>query len=200
MSGAVKPLAVLFLWLLSLQSSLGADTLAEIGARLAKTEITAGRFRQEKKIKVLKKPLVSAGIFIYHRSRGVVWQTLTPVPSMLLVNQTRLLTAQGEQALPPAFGRVFIAMFGGDLEAMQDGFEIAGTNGEAEWQLHLQPKDPLLQKIIAEMQLSGDTTLRQIHIKEANGNSTRITFDQISHPEALTPAQEADFERLSSPR
>jgi hypothetical protein len=196
----VKPLAILFLLWMPFKASLAADTLAEIGARLVKTEITEGRFRQEKKIKVLKKPLISTGTFIYHRSRGVIWQTLAPVPSMLLVNQSRLMTAQGEQALPPAFGRVFTAMFGGDLKAMQDGFEIAGTNGESEWQLQLKPKDPFLQKIIFEMRLAGERELRQIDIREANGNSTRIDFDQISHPEALTPAQEADFERLSSSR
>ncbi|WP_236994144.1 LolA family protein [Candidatus Methylomicrobium oryzae] len=191
-------MAILLLLLMPWRATLAADTLAEIGARLVKTELTEGRFRQEKNIKVLKKPLISTGTFIYHRSRGVIWQTLTPVPSMLLVNRTRLLTAQGEQALPPAFGRVFTAMFGGDLQSMQEGFEMAGTNGKNAWQLQLKPKDPVLQKIIAEVQLTGDKELRQIDIKEANGNSTRITFDHIAHPEILTPPQEADFERLSS--
>ncbi|WP_245619773.1 outer membrane lipoprotein carrier protein LolA [Methylomicrobium agile] len=194
----MKPLAILLLLLMPLRATLATDTLAEIGARLVKTELTAGRFRQEKNIKVLKKPLISTGTFIYHRSRGVIWQTLTPVPSMLLVNRTRLLTAQGEQILPPAFGRVFTAMFGGDLQSMQEGFELAGTNGKTAWRLQLKPKDPLLRKIIFEMQLAGDKELRQIDIKEANGNSTRITFDPIAHPESLTSTQEADFERLSS--
>jgi hypothetical protein len=64
----------------------------------------------------------------------------------------------------------------------------------------LKPKDALLQKIIVDMQLTGGKELQRIDIKEANGNFTRITFDRITHPETLTPAQEADFERLSSPR
>jgi hypothetical protein len=196
----VKPLAILLLLCMPFKMGLAADTLADIGARLVKTAITEGRFRQEKKIKVLKKPLVSTGTFVYHRSRGVIWHTLTPVPSMLLVNQTRLMTAQGEQALPPAFGRVFTAMFGGDLQAMRAGFEITATNAESAWQLQLIPKDALLRKIIAEMRLSGDKELSQIDIDETNGNFTRLTFDHLTHPEALAPAQEADFERLSPSR
>lgn len=193
-------LLAIFLLLIPWRPGLAADPLADVGAWLVKTEITEGRFRQEKTIKVLKKPLISTGTFIYHRSRGVIWQTLTPVSSVLLVNQTRLLTAQGEQTLPPAFGRVFTAMFGGDLQAMKEGFDISGTNDKTAWKLQLKPKDALLQKIIVDMQLTGGRELQRIDIKEANGNFTRITFDQIAHPETLTPAQEADFERISSPR
>jgi outer membrane lipoprotein-sorting protein len=193
-------LLAIFLLLIPLRAGLAADLLADVEARLVKTEITEGRFRQEKNIKVLKKPLISTGTFIYHRSRGVIWQTLTPVSSVLLVNQARLMTAQGEQTLPPAFGRVFTAMFGGDLQAMKEGFDISGTNDKTAWKLQLKPKDALLQKIIVDMQLTGGKELQRIDIKEANGNFTRITFDQITHPETLTPAQEADFERLSSPR
>jgi outer membrane lipoprotein-sorting protein len=193
-------LLAIFILMIPLRTGLAADPLADIGARLVKTEITEGRFRQEKNLKVLKKPLISTGTFIYHRSRGVIWQTLTPVPSVLLVNQTRLMTAQGEQALPPAFGRVFTAMFGGDVQAMKEGFDISGTNDKTAWKLQLKPKDALLQKIIVDMQLTGGKELQRIDIKEANGNFTRITFDQITHPETLTPAQEADFERLSSAR
>jgi hypothetical protein len=193
-------LLAIFLLLIPLRAGMAADLLADVGARLVKTEITEGRFRQEKNIKVLKKPLISTGTFIYHRSRGVIWQTLTPVSSVLLVNQARLMTAQGEQTLPPAFGRVFTAMFGGDLQAMKEGFDISGTNDKTAWKLQLKPKDALLKKIIVDMQLTGGKELQRIDIKEANGNFTRITFGQITHPEALTPAQEADFERLSSPR
>lgn len=193
-------LLAIFLLLIPLRTGQAADPLAGIGTRIVKTEITEGRFRQEKNLKVLKKPLISTGAFIYHRSRGVIWQTLTPVSSVLLVNQTRLLTAHDEQALPPAFGRVFTAMFGGDVQAMKEGFDISGTNDKTAWKLQLKPKDALLQKIIVDMQLTGGKELQRIDIKEANGNFTRITFDRITHPETLTPAQEADFERLSSPR
>lgn len=171
--------------------------LTEIAARLAKTPIAQGDFHQHKQLKILHKPLVSKGTFTYDQSKGVIWKTLTPVVSLLLVNESKLLTGQGEQAVPAAFGKVFKAMLGGDLAALTDGFNIAGTDRKTSWQLELSPKDEMLKKIISTMLLSGDTELRWLEIREAAGNVTRITFDGITHPAQLTEEQEADFERLS---
>lgn len=171
--------------------------LTEIAARLVKTPIAQGDFHQQKHLKVLHKPLISTGTFTYDQSKGVIWKTLTPVVSLLLVNESKLLTGQGEQAVPAAFGKVFKAMLGGDLAALTDGFNIAGTDRKTSWQLELTPKDEMLKKIISTMLLSGDTELRWLEIREAAGNVTRITFDNVTHPLQLNEEQEADFERLS---
>ncbi len=171
--------------------------LTGIAARLAKTPIIQGDFHQQKQLKVLRKPLISTGSFTYEQSKGVIWKTLTPVASLLLVNESRLLTGQGEQAVPAAFGKVFKAMLGGDLAALADGFAITGTDQKTSWQLELTPKDQMLKKIISTMLLSGDTELRSLEIRETGGNITRISFDNITHPAQLTDQQQADFERLS---
>ncbi|MFA6164957.1 MAG: outer membrane lipoprotein carrier protein LolA [Methylobacter sp.] len=190
-------LKALFLFLLSFGHSYAGDVLAQINARLAKTVITNGNFQQKKQLKILRKPLISTGVFTYHQSKGVIWKTLTPVVSLLLVNQSHLLTNQGEQAVPATFGRVFQAMLGGDLTQLADDFSITGTDQKASWQLQLKPKDELLQKIISTIVLSGDNELRLLEIQETSGNITYIKFDQITHPMQLTRGQESDFERLS---
>ena len=190
-------LKALLLFLLSFGHSYASDVLAQINARLVKTVITNGNFQQEKQLKILHKPLISTGVFTYHQSKGVIWKTLTPVVSLLLVNQSRLLTNQGEQAVPATFGRVFQAMLGGDLTQLADDFSITGTDQKASWQLQLKPKDELLQKIISTIVLSGDNELRLLEIQETSGNITYIKFDQITHPMQLTRGQESDFERLS---
>jgi len=188
---------ILLLFLLSFNRSHADDVLTQITARLAKTEIIQGDFQQEKRLKVLRKPLISTGIFTYHQSKGVIWKTLMPVASLLLVNDTRLFTGQGEQAVPAAFGKVFKAMLGGDLEELSNGFSITGSDQKKSWQIELKPKDELLKKIISSFVLSGDNELRMLEIQEAGGNMTRITFAQITHPPHITPEQEADFEYLS---
>ena len=193
----MKFIKILLLFLLSFNYSHADDVLAKITARMAKTEITQGNFQQEKRLKVLRKPLISTGTFTYHQSKGVIWKTLTPVASLLLVNDTRLLTGQGEQAIPAAFGKVFKAMLGGDLEELSDGFSITGSDQKTSWQIELKPKDELLKKIISSFVLSGDNELRMLEIQEVGGNMTRITFAQITHPTHITPEQEADFEHLS---
>lgn len=188
---------VLLLFLLSLNYCYAADVLADISARLIKTPITQGEFQQEKRLKILRKPLISTGSFTYSQNKGVIWKTLTPIPSLLLVNEARLLTGQGEQAVPPAFGKVFKAMLGGDLKQLNDGFVITGEDKKSAWTLQLTPKDELLKKIISSMVLSGDTELQVLDIQEVSGNLTRISFTNITHPEQLTHEQQADFERFS---
>ena len=190
-------LKALLLFLLSFNLSYADDVLAQITNRLAKKEITQGDFQQEKRLKILRKPLISTGSFTYHQTKGVIWKTLTPVPSLLLVNDAHLLTTQGELAVPAAFGKVFKAVLGGDLNQLSDGFSITGSDQEPAWQIELKPKDEQLKKIISSIMLSGDNELRLLEIQESGGNITRITFAQITHPTHTTPEQEADFERLS---
>jgi outer membrane lipoprotein-sorting protein len=190
-------LKALILFLLSCNFSYAADVLADITARLIKPPITQGEFQQEKRLKILRKPLISTGSFIYSQSNGVIWKTLTPIPSLLLVNEAHLLTGQGEQAVPPAFGKVFKAMLGADLKQLSEGFNITGEDKKTAWTLQLTPKDELLKKIISSIVLNGDTELRVLDMQEVNGNVTRISFTNIAHPEHLTHEQQADFERLS---
>ncbi|MDD5322879.1 MAG: outer membrane lipoprotein carrier protein LolA [Methylococcales bacterium] len=189
--------ALLLFLLAFCQSDAGEVLLTHIATRLAKTPITNGNFQQEKRLKILRKPLISTGIFTYDQSRGVIWKTLTPVASLLLLNDTHLLTGQGEQAVPAALGKVFKAMLGGDLNQLSDGFSITGSDQKSSWQLELKPKDELLKKIISSIMLSGDNELRFLVIQETGGNLTRIKFDKITHPTLLTSEQEADFDRLS---
>ena len=191
-------LKALLLFLLSITYSYADDALTEITSHLIKTPITQGAFQQEKRLKILRKPLISTGTFTYHQSKGVIWKTLTPIPSLLLVNESHLLTGQSEQAAPAAFGKVFKAMLSGNLNQLAESFLITGEYRKMSWQLRLTPKDAFLKKIISTILLSGDTELRVLEIQEVTGNLTRISFTQITHPTQLTSEQEADFERLSS--
>ena len=193
----MKFIKILLLFQLSFNHSYADDVLAKITTHLVKTEITQGNFQQEKRLKILRKPLISTGTFTYHQTKGVIWKTLTPVASLLLVNDARLLTNQGELAVPAAFGKVFTAMLGGDLNQLSDGFSITGSDQEPAWQIELKPKDEQLKKIISSIMLSGDNELRLLEIQESGGNISQIKFDKITHPTQLTPEQEADFEHLS---
>lgn len=187
----------LLLFLLPFNLSYADDVLTHITARLVKTPITQGDFQQEKRLKILRKPLISTGTFTYHQSKGVIWKTLTPIPSVLIINESKLLTGQGEQAVPAAFGNVFKALLGGELNRLTEGFDMTGTEQKTSWQLQLKPKDELLRKIISTILISGDTELRLLEIQEVTGNQTQISFTKISHPDHLSDEQQGDFEHIS---
>ena len=190
-------LKALLLLLLSFNLSYADDVLAQVTNRLPKTKITQGDFQQVKHLKILRKPLISTGTFTYHQTKCVIWKTQTPVPSLLLVNDAHLLTNQGELEVPAAFGKVFKAMLGGDLNQLNDGFLISGSDQKTSWQIELKPKDEQLKKIISSITLSGNNELRVLEVQESGGNISQIKFDKITHPTQLTSEQEADFEHLS---
>jgi hypothetical protein len=190
-------LSIIFLLLIPVTQSYASELLADITSRLVKAPITQGTFQQEKQLKILSRPLMSSGLFTYDQSKGVIWQTLAPVPSLLLVNDSQLISGQGEQNVPAAFGKVFKALLGGDLHELTEGFLMTGENKNNTWQLQLTPTDDFLQKIISKITLRGDSELRTLELQEVTGNFTRIGFTQITHPNQLSTEQEADFERLS---
>jgi len=171
--------------------------LTEIAALKTKATITQGSFQQTKQLKVLHKPLLSSGEFTYDQNKGVIWKTLKPIKSLLLVNGSKLLTGNAQQALPAAFGKVFTALLGNNFEQLQDAFLMTVLGPPAHWQIQLTPKDALLKKMITKMILIGDTELRSLEISETTGNTSQIRFENISHPLVLTPEQVTDFERLS---
>jgi Outer membrane lipoprotein carrier protein LolA len=190
-------LKAFLLFLLSFNLSYADDMLAKITVRLEKSPMAQGYFQQEKRLKILRKPLISTGTFTYHQNKGVIWKTLTPIPSLLLVNESKLLIGQGEQAVPAAFGNVFKALLGAELNKLAEGFDITGTEQKTSWQLQLKPKDELLKKIISTILLAGDTELRLLVIQEVTGNQTRISFTKIIHPDHLSDEQQSDFEHIS---
>ncbi|WAK02118.1 outer membrane lipoprotein carrier protein LolA [Methylobacter sp. YRD-M1] len=190
-------LKALVLFLLTANVCMADELLDQIHDRLTKASITRGAFEQTKQLKVLRKPLISNGTFIYDKSRGIAWKTLSPVPSLLLISDTRLWTEQGEQPVPAAFGKVFQAMLGADLSQLATAFDITGTVRKIAWQVSLVPKDEMMKKVISRMQLSGDHELRMLEIFESNGNSSTLHFQNIIHPDRLTAGEEADFAHLS---
>ncbi|WP_445371382.1 outer membrane lipoprotein carrier protein LolA [Methylomonas sp. HW2-6] len=192
----MKTLSALLLWL-SATAAQADDALAAIKSRLVPAAIVQGHFRQEKQLKFLSKPLVSEGEFTFQQQRGVIWKTVSPVESVLLIGENRLITSQGEQALPASFGRVFPAMLGGDFAELSADFSASAEMQADSWRLTLLPKDPLLGKAIAAIYLAGDSELRSVEIRETGGNVSRIGFDRISRPAQLSPEQAAEFARLS---
>lgn len=172
------------------------NTLNQISTRLVKSLIVQGDFKQEKKLKMLNKPLISTGKFTYHQHKGAIWKTLTPVSTLVLMNESTLLTEQGEQTIPEAFANVFKAMLSGDFKNLESHFFVMATNHETSWQIELKPKDELLQRIISTLTLTGDTELRSLDIAEVGGNSTFISFDKTTHSSQLSLEQEGDFEPL----
>ncbi|MCU8008687.1 outer membrane lipoprotein carrier protein LolA [Shewanella sp. SM87] len=186
--------------------SQSADTaqLVALSQKLNLGETVRGQFVQSRQLKVLKKPLISQGQFIFDQTQGLIWQQIKPFESLLILKDKQLIQrdSQGRvqvskadaSASAAAIGDLLPslvrAMLGGDISGLSENFELhfliadrLSTDGQ--WQLGLTPKDPLMKKAIANMVLEGSDVLQSLVLLSAapsvaQQDMTRIDFSALS--------------------
>ncbi len=179
-----------------------APELAQVQQRVARPALLRADFVQEKQVAGFRNPLRSQGQFVLAQERGVIWRTLKPFPSDVVLTRDRILSRQADgsvqvevdgrqQPAMRAINAMMFALMSGDVQAMSASFEVRAEllpdNG---WRLHLTPRSPMLAKAFASLQLEGDKYVRKVEIEEANHDRTRLTFDNFR----LAPPLDADEE------
>lgn len=165
--------------------------------RVAKVNVLRGQFSQEKQVAGFKNPLRSQGRFVLAQDRGVIWTTLKPFPSEVVVTRDRILSRQRDgssrveldgrqQPAMRSVNAIMFALMSGDAQALSAQFtvkvEALPDNG---WRMQLAPRSAMLGKVFSALELSGDRYVREVRITEANQDVTRIQFSALSE----TPAQ-----------
>ena len=198
--------------------SQSADTaqLVALSQKLNLGETVRGQFVQSRQLKVLKKPLISQGHFIFDQTQGLIWQQIKPFESLLILKDKQLIQrdSQGRvqvskadaSASAAAMGDLLPslvrAMLGGDISGLSENFELHflitdRLSPDGQWQLGLTPKDPLMKKAIANMVLEGSDVLQSLVLLSAAPNvtpqdMTRIDFSALSQG-TLSEAELAQY-------
>jgi outer membrane lipoprotein-sorting protein len=199
MNAVLRTLVVL-LSLLVAVPALAAPAAADVDLvkqRVAKVGVLHGEFTQEKQVAGFKNPLRSQGRFVLAQDHGVIWTTLKPFPSEVVVTRDRILSRQRDgssrveldgrqQPALRSVNAIMFALMSGDAQALSAQFtvkvEALPDNG---WKMQLTPRSAMLGKVFTALTLSGDRYVRQVQITEANQDVTRIQFAGMSE----TPAQ-----------
>jgi outer membrane lipoprotein-sorting protein len=176
--------------------------LAQVQQRVARPALLRADFVQEKQVAGFRNPLRSQGQFVLAQERGVIWRTLKPFPSDVVLTRDRILSRQADgsvqvevdgrqQPALRAINAMMFALMSGDVQAMSASFQVRAEllpdNG---WRLHLTPRSAMLAKAFASLQLEGDKYVRKVEIEEANHDRTRLSFDNFR----LAPPLAADEE------
>lgn len=180
----------------------GDPAVDAVAASVARPEVLRGQFVQEKQIGGFKNPLRSQGRFVVARRYGVIWTTLKPFPSELVVTADRILSRQRDGSRrveldarqQPALRSVNAAMFAlmsGDVHALSSQFNVEAAREAQGWRLRLTPKSAMLAKAFRSLSLQGDRYVREVEIVEANDDRTRIHFSDMSETPATLDADEA---------
>jgi hypothetical protein len=184
-----------------------AGDLALVQQRVAQVPVLRGAFQQQKQVAGFSKPLRSEGTFLLSREHGVLWSTLKPFPSEVVLTRDRILSRQRDgstrvemdgrqQPALRAVNEMMFALMSGDVAALAPRFSsTVEALPEQGWRLTLTPRPGPLARSFKRLRLQGDRHVRQVEIDEANGDRTVLDFTGISEsPATLTAAEAARFD------
>ncbi|WP_282262258.1 outer membrane lipoprotein carrier protein LolA [Stenotrophomonas sp. PS02301] len=182
--------------------ALAATDVEAVKQRVAKVDVLRGEFSQEKQVAGFKNPLRSQGRFVLAQDHGVIWTTLKPFPSEVVVTRDRILSRQSDgssrveldgrqQPAMRSVNAIMFALMSGDAQALSAQFtvKVEVLPGNA-WKMQLTPRSAMLGKVFAQLTLSGDRYVREVQINEANQDVTRIHFAGMSDTPATLSTDE----------
>ena len=179
--------------------------LREVRQRLTSEPVVRGSFEQRKTVKGFRNPLLSGGEFVVSRQRGVLWRTLEPFASTLVVTRDRVLARGADGSVArrlsaseePAVRAISETLFGvmsADLTALDQRFQIDGELvGREGWRLQLQPRDAALARWVQRVELEGERFLKAVRLQEGSGDQTQIRMARHSTSATLSADEEAQF-------
>ena len=194
-------------WETRFQQRLTESTVPEALVRILAAHKGLGfsaRFAEEKRIGVLRRPLISSGQLIFIPERGLYRHLQQPFSQELLMTskaiQQRNTRGQTEtislKALPvaQAFVNAFLSLFSGSWTTLHSHFHVYFSQPEQpgqHWQLGLKPTNPALTRLISCLIVGGQhTRLSDVWVQEASGD---ITYDHFLDAQLLAPPQWTDY-------
>jgi hypothetical protein len=174
-----------------------------ICADLAGHPLVKGTFEQTKTISRLNRSLVSRGDFIITADMGMVWKTLSPFPSTMVVGRDFIIQSvpSGARTKIDALGNetflrlseTMSAVFSGNSQKLLDNFEVFFTGSKGSWILGLVPSERSIRSFADRIILNGDSVIRSIVLFEQNGDAIRYALSNHVFPGALSPSEKALF-------
>ena len=182
--------------------------LEQLTQQLSPSPQAKGLFTQYRYLKVLKKPLQSHGNFVFSKQLGIVWQQQSPFSSTLILQAGKLtqIDSQGQiqvTAQQPASASqlsqlmptLLNALLSGDLHTLQQHFKLSihsATSSNPQWQLGLIPIDPMVQKAMPRLVLTGEQKIQTLTLFSDNQDRSRIEFSKLVE-QPLTAQDKARF-------
>lgn len=180
MKFSVLPIAVLSLFFILAPSSAFSD---QEPIRLLSIQAD---FVQEKHLKILVRPLVSTGTFIFQTPQSLRWEYQTPVPSILLMHGGRVkkfIKRDGQlvedKGMRPDSMQFVLAQISNWLDGRFSDNDIFRVSFPDERTVLLTPKEQTFAGLISKIELKladQQGVLDGVTIVEGPGAYTRMTF------------------------
>jgi outer membrane lipoprotein-sorting protein len=171
-------------------SAVKPGELQKLLLRFSSIPGLSAKFREEKHITLLVKPLINEGRIYFAAPKLFARHTDKPEKSVLVIREEDLhfIDPSGSRTLNfknrPILRLVvdtFSQVLSGDLAALERNYSI-GFEGSADdrWKMALTPKISILSRILKEARLEGqETVVESLRVTEANGDISITKFTEV---------------------
>jgi len=161
-------------------------SLQSVFDSLAKRSPSTTRFVEQKKIAEFEAPIESTGELSYQAPARLEKRTLTPEAESLILDDDMLIVERGEfrREIPvadmPAIGAFVASLRGfvsGNLENVQQAFELTLSGDTKKWTIHGKPVESAVARIVETIEVSGsDGQLSVFAVALTSGDSSILTL------------------------
>jgi hypothetical protein len=154
------------------------------------------RFREERRIALLRQPLLSHGVLYFAPPDRLLRHVREPLESSLLLRGNTLTLGStrgtrtidlGANPVARSFVDSFRLLLAGDIEALRatyrvrfEAAEAAGGGTQRGWEVRLEPLLASVQQAIAWIRLSGrGRVLLELEVREVSGDVTLTRFSAV---------------------
>jgi hypothetical protein len=181
----------LLLCLLAPASFAHAQTvwgLQQLMQSLAQNRAATANFTERETSPVLSAPLISTGTLTYVAPDYVRKVTISPVPEVFILDHGQIMLSGSTTGGPHVFslnqdprigGLVegIRATLAGDLPGLEQYYAVTLSGNAADWQLHLLPNNPGLQRFLRAITISGaGASINTIDTVSTDGSDSRMSI------------------------
>lgn len=156
-----------------------------------------GPFKQYRKLHDIPKEIVSEGMFIIWRNKGLYWATEKPLFQAISFSDKRVyqwvsadkaeLLKNDPYDINKKVSKIIFAFFTADFSRLEKEFDMVWSGSSGDWSVTLVPRSNLIAKAIKRLSISGGEYISKVGLESAAGDSTRIQLEVDSS--GLEPTQ-----------
>jgi outer membrane lipoprotein carrier protein len=189
----MKRIFILINFFICIVSFASADDWDAIRNVAKNIKSVSAKFTQEKHMKILARPLISEGRFIFASPASLRWEYLKPVKSILLMHNNRVKSyIEGRNGLieDTKSKAQVMEIITQQITAWLNGrfhddpnFAASLITGDTD-KIVLKPKEKSFAKIISSIELAvsrKEGSIKSVRINETEDSYTLIIFSEIQH-------------------
>ena len=181
--------------------------LRVILARFASMPGLSAEFREEKRIALLREPLVSQGSIYFAPPERLARYVRTPIPSIVLLIGDRVsYDFKGDRGeldidshpMIRGMSSIIRLLLAGNAVGLEKLFSVKAEVVDSDlWEIFLVPIHAPMRDSIATIRVRGaGGKLRELHIAERNGDETTTRFSVVDTTRRFSASEVQQFFRL----